>query len=685
MMTTQSFSYILRYQIDPFFHADDRIAELVQFCKASRIEQVMLFLLPEELNTGHATLGEVEPYVQMAKVLKGQLEKEAISLSLNPWATIHHGAPGRIIRPGQNFTHMVGENGVESSIATCPLCPNWQAYLCDVFSYLAHELKPVAIWVEDDWRLHNHRPDIGWGGCFCHLHMTRLKEVLGCNVTTEELLSKILASGKPHPWRGVWLDISRDSLLEPAVKLRQAVRDANPKTRLALMSSDPDTHSIEGRHWYALQQALGNEPTFMIRPHLPPYTEGPALTNSPSVARHTIANLKGPLEVYPELETAAKGVYAKSTTYAIWQCLNAAICGSQGITINYFDMMGNGILHEQTFGPALAKTKDQLNALKNLGMDDRKAQGVKVLFSPDIARHIHCSNSQSLHALCNHSTTWAKVCHALGIAHSFSDTITANNTPHVICSQTLRAFNDQAVHKLLAANVLLDGISAQILLERGFGQLTGITSGQWNTQQQSVFAYESIDETDPAVYGIANPRMTAQRCAHRLFSMQPVQDCRVLSTICSPFHERLFPGAILYENQLGGKIVSLTYPLDESAWFFGHMAFFNVLRKIMLQNLLFDMAVDSEIAAAENHVLSLYRTKTEKGTLFAAFNIIQDNAECLSLRLPRAQIDYSSLAILDRAGQWQPADFELHRGDQFDRLVFNQEIKPLDGMFILAR
>jgi len=284
-MQAGTFRYILRYEIDPLFNANERIEELLRFCIEARIGEVMLFLLAEELSNGHPTLEELRPYVQMAKRIKSRLQEKGVGLSLNPWTTLYHEARGRRLKPGQDFTLMVGETGAVAPLSACPLCPNWQEYICQTFAYLAGEIKPLVIWVEDDWRLHNHGLELGWGGCFCHLHLQRLAKIIGRKVTRQELLEHILAPGESHPWRNIWLEICRDSLLEPAVKLRQAVQKANPSPRLGLMSSLPDVHSIEGRDWLALQQALGNKPAFLSRPHMPPYTETPAISTPPALTR----------------------------------------------------------------------------------------------------------------------------------------------------------------------------------------------------------------------------------------------------------------------------------------------------------------------------------------------------------------------------------------------------------------
>lgn len=678
------FRYIFRYKIDPLFHADDRITELVKFCNEAIIEEVMLFILGEELNAGHPTLEELRPYVAMAKQLKVKLHEQGVGLSLNPWTTTCHDDRGRKLKSGQHFTLMVGETGAVSSVAACPLCPNWRAYICEIFSYLASEIEPLALWVEDDWRLHNHGIDLGWGGCFCELHLGCLAEKIGRTVTREQLLENILACGEPHPWRKIWLDISRDSLLEPMVMLRQAVHEVNPSTRLGLMSSLPDVHSIEGRNWLAIQQAMCNQSAFLTRPHMPPYTETPAISTPPAATRHTIANLDGPLEVYPELENSPRcGPYSKSGSYSAWECLNSAVFGSNGITINHFDLMGNGIALDRGFAPSLARSKPRLNALVQLGLDERRAQGVRVLFSPQVATYHHSTNPASLHGLCNAGTIWSQVFYVLGIAHCFSKEVKNDGTPYAVNDQTLRAFDDQAIQKLLSGPVLLDASSVEILLERGFGEWIGIESAQWSKLTDTIFAYESITEEDPSVFGLTNPRMTAQLCASRLLSFKPDRGAQICSWICSPIHERLSPGAVRFRNQAGGQVVSLAYPFDSESDFF--MSFFNIFRRIMLQRAVLEIGPQANLAVAEEHPMHLYRMQaSQQGVLLAAFNVVADRAKRVVLRLPKGQIDYRSLLLLDEDGKWRPAEVQVKANEKTEKIIVNRPIEPLEGLFLWA-
>ncbi len=675
-----SFRYILRYKIDPGFHSEERIEELAGLCRAGRIEEVMLFFPAEELSAGHLTPGELESYGSLACRVRDRLAEEGVALSLNPWTTTYHVSRGRGLREGRDFRLLVGETGAVSPITACPLCPEWQAYLCGIFAWMAREVGPVAIWVEDDWRLHNHESDQGWGGCFCEEHLRLFSARAGEPVDRVKLLDAILAPGKPHPWRREWLALSRETLLEPARKLREAVHRANPAVRLGLMTSNPDVHSAEGRDWPALQEALGSAPAFLVRPHVEPYTETPAISTPPAVTRLTLANLEGAIEVYPELENSPRcGPYSKSAAYSLWECFCAAVYGSHGMTINHFDMMGNGVALDPRFGPALGKAKDRLNALAALGIDGREAEGVQVLFHPDIAAARHATDLASLHGLVESSQVWARTLSILGIAHGYTRTVRPGQV-HAVSGQTLRAYPDAELETLLSGPLLLDALSVEILLERGFGVDIGVAAGMWRPLREAAFAYEEIAAGDPGSCGPERPRMTAQRCAARLLAMDTAEGAETLTRIYSPDHRELFPGCVLFENPRGGRIATLAYPLGGDAQFF--MGFFNAFRRAFLQELVFRIGHGAPLAAAEEHPAHLYRTPFPGGRLFAAFNVIQDETERVVLRLPKNEAGRGDWQYLGETGEWEPAPAHWSGKGDTARLVIDRPLRPLEGLFL---
>lgn len=683
ILKPKRFRYILRYLIDPQFRAEERIVELVDYCLRSEIEEVMMFVTAEELSCGHPTSEELERYITLGKALKQALDKEGIDLSLNPWATTHHNMRGRGLRPGQNFRLMVGDNGVTSTVTVCPLCEEWTHYLCSSFARLAKEIQPTVLWVEDDWRLKNHDAALGWGGCFCEEHLRRFSAQVGCSVTRSQLLEKILQPGTPHPWRSVWLDLSRETLTAPLHRLSQAIRSASPDTRVGLMSSSPDAHSAEGRDWHAIQEATGCEPAFVVRPHMAPYTQAHALPCVPSVARLTIANLKGDLEIYPELENSPRcGPYSKSRAFSVWQILNSAIIGSSGITINHYDMLGNGISLDPAFGTGLVEAKPILNALSALELDDRQAEGVQVLFSPQIARHIQPGGEAKMDQLLQNSRVFGDVCAISGISYYFSSQINRKGDPVLVSSQTLRAFSDEEIAFLLSQRVWLDAASVEILLERGFGKQIGIQAASRQTLQGTAYSYEEIHETAFTSPELSQARMTAQRCSPWLLSMQAADSANILSTIKRWDHHPLWPGSVVYDNEWGGRILSLSYPLNGGGQFF--MGFFNRFRQQFLHQLLFRGFSANSMATLDNPAFHAYRIPTRAGLLLGALNPTDDLEGHITWRLPPDRFRSYQWQHLQNNGSWEPIPCQITSRRDYDELTFDTPVRALHATFFIG-
>jgi hypothetical protein len=681
MNNSACFRYILRYKIDPLFSAEDRTKELVNFCVDNSVEEVMFFILAEELTTGHPDIDEIKPYVLMLKDIKVRLAEKGIDLSINAWSTIFDGGRGRPRKKEHAFTYIVGETGKESQLGACPLCPKWQTYICDIFSYYARELDPVAIWIEDDWRLYNHGSGLGLGhgGCFCKLHLSRFGEIVGKSVTRQELLNKILKPGEPHPWRKIWLEVWGDSLIEPAQKLYEAVS----KIRLGLMSSAPDTHSVEGRDWDSLQKAISPESAILSRPHTLPYTETKAILYPPYITRHTIANLNRSAKIYPELESSPRcGRYSKTASFAIWQCFNAAAYGSNGITINHFDMMGNGISLDEGFGVYLKNAKAQLNALAELQIDDRNSLGVKVLFNPDISKHKYSSDKKTIMGIYQDSTIWSKVFYTFGIAHGFKKDICSDGGPYAVSMETLRAFTDSEIKTLLSQTVLLDANSVDVLCQKGFSEFIGIKKINWILQEETGYGYESVIESNPAVYGIKNPRMTAQRCADKMLAMEFCERAVVKSYINRYDHKPLFPGMAKYENTLGGEIIMLAYPFDGKAQFF--MGFFNVFRQKILQKMLFESKQSSKIVAVLEPIANLYSVETNNGLLLGIFNITSDSAEHLTLAIEKTRLKNKTIRKLSAVGEWVDAEYEISEFDNMAKCTIHYNLRYLESLFLIV-
>ncbi|MDQ8196262.1 hypothetical protein QEH59_17640 [Coraliomargarita sp. SDUM461004] len=588
---------------------------------------------------------------------------------------------------------MIGETGANNGLSPCPLCENWQAYLIEIFCHLTREIEPVAMWIEDDWRLHNHGEEMGFGGCFCDVCLERFAQKTGEAADRKTVLARILAGGTPHPWRAHWLEHAKESLLEPAEKLAAALKQEAPAMRIGLMSSIPDVHSVEGRDWNRLMDLWSQGDKYLIRPHMPPYTEEPPIQTPPTYSRHTLANLDGDCDIYPELENSPRcGPYSVSHAYSVWEIQNAILYGAQGITINHFDNMGMNTYYDRDFGKALGAKREVFDALMNLELDDRKARGVKILFSPDVARHTQTANTASLDAaqmnanegslkdLQANSVAWSKVFYALGIAHGFTRSLEGDDIL-AVSDQTLRCYSDSEIETLLSRKLLLDLPSAEILVQRGFGALIGVQDIARMPLEQSAYSIEEVNATFfGELEGGVKARMCAQRCTHAIGVLHYAPGVETLSTIKNAQLDTLFPGSGLFTNTLGGTIYTTCYPLDTAQFY---MAYFNRVRQEYWTKLLFKMGGAEQTIACE-HPLQVHAHNLQDGISIAATNVIYDTVKRLVIKLPSSDIAGKTFQVLKKAN-WETIHPEISHSEDVATLQFDLEIPTLQTAFITIR
>ena len=271
-MKKKVFENILRLQIVPNLYEEERVSGIIDYCLQYGFQHVMLFINAEDYFVGHMTIEEAKPWVEAIKRTKKRLIKNGIKVSLNPWIEFGHLDRGRKLKEGQNFTTMVDYDGTACEVVTCPLCENWRTYYKEFYQYLIREIEPDTIWVEDDFRLHNHG-DLKYGGCFCALHMRRYNEKLGTNYTREEFTDLLFRKTCDEKVRNAWLDVSRETMTDLAEFLGKTVKEVGLNTKVGLMSSAQIRHSMEARDWYAVHKGLAQGGEMINRLHLPCYME----------------------------------------------------------------------------------------------------------------------------------------------------------------------------------------------------------------------------------------------------------------------------------------------------------------------------------------------------------------------------------------------------------------------------
>lgn len=115
--------------------------------------------------------------------------------------------------------------------AACPLDPKFREFAGNYAAELAKTGVDILLY-DDDYRL------AYWSGvmaCGCDVHMKRVCEILGENITAADFKEKVLSGGK-NKYRDAYLKVNREALTGFASYIRKCVDAVNPDVRIGVCS-----------------------------------------------------------------------------------------------------------------------------------------------------------------------------------------------------------------------------------------------------------------------------------------------------------------------------------------------------------------------------------------------------------------------------------------------------------------
>lgn len=617
---TRTYQYSLRFTIDPYNWDDEREEKLIKFCREARIDNVVFFINPEELNQGHPTVNQIrEHWLPTIEKVSKRLAKDQVTTSLNPWTTLMHSDRGHKVSPELGFGTMVDYLGHQAESIACPKDPKWVDYITAVYSEYA-KLQPKELWLEDDFRHYNHTPIKL--ACFCDRHMKIYSEMLERKVSREEFVEKVLQPGEPTPERIVYLGVARSEMKQVAHAIQKAVEKVSPKTRLGLMSSFPEWHAVEGRDWDGVFDNLSGSHRRVSRPHLPAYNEVSPLQYSRVFERYTRVTTElvgNHSDVYPELESYMYSPFVKSKAFTKLQVESTQMVGATGILLNLFDMMGNGIDESYDYAELLAESKDLMDFGAQNRLDVNHLDGVKVLFSQDASFNIKTTEGTDPEELLPKEYSWLSLLGTLGIACKPEKwTIKSHFTGETlaISGQFLNNLDNGQIEELIKNNVvLLDGESVQILFERSnLRKLIGADTLEFKKARTDYQSYEQVDGM--TIDGIKNPRITMLQHTGDYYKIgydnsKPVE---VLSNAYNEYAEKLGPVMTIVD----GRTVILPMNTDPKyGWESQYYSIKEQLLKYILNkttnlDYVIDMPGVKFVASSDEMVLSNFTIDDQK-------------------------------------------------------------------------
>ena len=545
--------YGLRFHILPDENDQERARELAAFAQAHGIKEVHLFVAPEEWNDGLLDQEQIERYIASMRRILPILREAGLSVSLNLWATTLHCDRGRRFKPEHPFQPMVSPSGQVAKAVASFACPHWRQYVVDLYGRFA-ALTFDVLWIEDDFRYHNHAP-LDWGGTFDPLMLERFSLRVGHHVGREELVQAILRPGEPHPWRAEWMAVWREAQLEAAEAIRDAVVRSHPRATLGLMSSSPEAHSVEGRDWSALWERLRIEGRVVHRPNFAGYSEnvGPELIASAAMLDLQRALRSPDIKVYPEIENFPFGPFVKSDTCTFAQMALAQVFGSDGLLLDLNAMTGESVHREPHVGRLLDAARPALSWLAAEFDPAMETHGVGVPWRPDAAKRLRTDRSDSMSELQISPLPPARLLGSFGVSFQMRP-----GKVNAVWGPLAWIFDEHEIERFLRGGLWLDGDAADILIQRGFGSLIGVHEITWLEREESNYSIERITSSDARVPVGLCLNTNAFRLAALL---RPDSDAQIWTTWLNARGQELGPCLSVYTNRLGGRVAVSGYNL----------------------------------------------------------------------------------------------------------------------------
>jgi hypothetical protein len=536
-------NYMLRYLVRSET-AKQQTEGLIEYCLENHIREVLLF------NGNHwspgwnlPTLEEAKVRVEVLRPVVRRLREAGLHVSINMLTTIGHADAGRDERKRFSWQFMVGDDGAECHAIPCPIDPQWKSYVVELYALNA-SLEPEFIYVDDDFRYHNHSP-AAWG-CFCPLHVAEMERRTGKRLPREDLVHQIL-SAEPQPTieRQEWFKLCGDSILEALRIIAAAVQNVSPKTHMGLMCSDPNTHAAEGRRWLDMVGAMsasGNKPA--LRPTYAAYSETVylAVPEQISPMRKLQPLLAAKMRFTPELENWPGTRFTKSVALTRLQMALSFFIASPDLTINnILDFFEGGFQYDNAdYDRMLRDFLGYYDTLAAYAGECRKERGLEILWDsrPPLHRHVTTDRMADLPA----PRCWEGVLDILGFATTFYP-----EEVRLADRGYLEERSDEELRSLLRGKVLMDGDSAAFLVERGFGAEIGLKScragGGANAERlvNREFAGEYWNH-DEETWSLTK------------YLLEPVEQAILVSKLIGPDETYTRPGMMLFENYQGGRV-----------------------------------------------------------------------------------------------------------------------------------
>lgn len=632
--------YSLRYKVNPAVCSDREIDALVRFCINAKIDDVMLVLGP----IYHVKIDEVKEEVECAKKIKVALNKHKITVSLNPYISI--GQVDVSYAPyDDGFEKLTDVRGKKAKTAVCPYCDEWRKYITELWTYYAEALKPERIYVEDDFRLHNH-PSLYWGGCFCDRHMKLYEAALGERVDRETFYSAVVAEEETEfskKCRKAYFEVARETMVDAAKFFGSMLNKLGVKA--GLMTNDPRLSAVEGRDWRGIFKGLEGSELASARIHIGDYVQtSPQSCLWTYVQRGVLsaALIDGTAINEIEIENAPRTVYSKSVNFTRFQMELSQTLVPETFTLFIFEGSGATALKDDADVPKyekhLSELKPYLQAFLGENITYADLSGIEIAVDENSALFVRSNGvCDGFNRLYPTDSWWGSYLAANGFPIKYIPYKKFGKKPLFIGGNFLRGMSSDEIRSLFRKKrIILDGESVLTLYEKGLGDLLGIE----RFEIISPDGYEKCLDVPEELKSKAASSFIP--CSGRYIKLKTSLKKKTYSVFVNRKDEYLADGIVGLENVLIiPKIVEVTSPVS----FFDPIPFncydLRPKKRELLQYALNDFC---ESDYCDNDAVAVFKYETAKFDYFYLVNYIDDICENPSLHFTKNYSDFSVIS-----------------------------------------
>lgn len=643
------YKYSLRLQISPNLNYEERIKNALDFCEKAKIDDVMFFCAAEDLFVGHVTKEQAQKYVDVILLAKSELEKKGISVSLNPWITIGHYDGGRKLQDGQNFSTMVGHDGIVAEVCACPLSESWREYYVDLLNFYVDKLNPDTLWLEDDFRFGNKQTKDGFinYACFCDKHMALYRKSLGEDVTREELVERISTDEKA---RKAYIDVNRAVLEDTLKYLSARVKNLN---RFGLMTGGASLE--QGRRFKEFFKILNegrkkpyNRQAFCCYRQL----SGQHYMSNVNRVSFLVRTLTGDsAECVSEIENFPHGNYVKSVKFSKFQMLSALPLLLCGATFSIFDFTGNGAIEYDRLAKMYGEIKPYLSKIADMNLLQTNSVGVKILVDEDVA--YKAKTTQYFGGYSDDTGYLFSYLEMLGVACSYTQNLDIEGETVGVSGQVLRSIGKERAEKLLKNNfVILMGDGVEALFELGLNNLICAKSYERLEERNNPHTMEEINSNEK-VCGITKIRATNHYASGDFISIKYAGERNVYTNMLN-----------CHEEKIGDSItlVNKTLIIPFTTWYEMPIPYslFAKLREHVIKKVIKENAPSSYYVVNQPNV-SPYVFEKDGNAFIMCVNFCDDDYEYIDIKTNKKYSDFK-IYTTDNPNGYKPSVVEEDDG-----------------------